>query len=59
MGADVAGGEGAEDGIGQGMKEDVGIAVSVEAAVVGNGDPAEDQGAPRNQRMNVVTHAHA
>jgi maltose-binding protein MalE len=59
MGADVAGGQGTKHRIGEGMKQDIGITVAVEPAVVGNGDAAEDQGATRNQRMNVITHAHA
>jgi hypothetical protein len=58
VGANIARGESAEDSIGEGMKKDIGIAVTVETEVVGNGDTAEDQGAARNQRMNVVTHAH-
>jgi hypothetical protein len=59
VGTDIAGGEGPEDGVGQSMEQDIGIGMALQTAVVGNGYASQNQGAALDQRVNVVTHAHA
>ena len=49
----------AEDGVDHGVGEDVGVGVALEAAIVGNLDPAENQRAPLREPVRVVANADA
>ena len=59
MCSDIAGGERTENRVGQGVQKDIGIGVAFETTIVGNGHASQNQGAALDQRVNVVTHAHA
>ena len=56
--ADVRLAERAEERVADGMQERVGIRMAVEALRVRDLDAAEDEPAPGNQLMNVVTNAN-
>ena len=56
---DIAFADRAEQRIGNGMAEDVGIGMSLQSAVVRNLDAAENQFAALRQPMRVVTNAAA
>ena len=55
MVADVPGGNGAEQRIGDGVDEHVGIGVSVETLGMWNLDAAENERATLDQRVDIVT----
>ena len=56
--ADVRLAERAEERVANGMHERIGVRMSVEALRVRNLDAAEDELAPRDQRVNVVADAN-
>ena len=56
---DVGEAEGPEDGVGDGMGEDIGIGVTGEAVGMGDGDAAEDEGAVFCELVDVVADAGA
>jgi hypothetical protein len=41
------------------VEKDICVGVAFEPTFVGNGDGTEDEGTPRDQRMNIVTKANA
>jgi hypothetical protein len=41
------------------VKKDICVGVAFEPTFVGNGDGTEDEGTPRDQRMNIITKANA
>ena len=49
----------AEQGVGDGVEHDIGIAVAGQAAVVRDGDPAEHHRAVAGKGMDVEAHAGA
>jgi len=49
----------AEDRIGHGMKQGVGIRMTIETPVVGDRFPPENQGTPSNQAVYVIPEANA
>ena len=49
----VAGAHGAEDGVHERVGDDVGIGVALEPALRGDVHPAEDEGAPLGERVDV------
>jgi hypothetical protein len=55
--ANIAKGSGAQQGVGNGVQHDIGIAVSGEAAAVGNRDSAEHHRSVTRECMNVEAHA--
>jgi len=57
--ADVAGADRSEKGVGQGVKEDVGVAVADEAALVRNGDSAQPDPVAGAEGVNVEAEAGA
>ena len=57
--ADVARAGGAKDGVGQRVRDRVGIRVAGQALGMGNGDAAQDEGAARDEAVGVVTDPHA
>jgi hypothetical protein len=59
VGSDITCAEGTEDCIGQSVEKDICVGVALEPTVVGNGDGTEDEGTPRDQRMNIITKANA
>jgi hypothetical protein len=59
VGSDITCAEGTEDGIGQSVEKDICVGVTFEPTFVGNGDGTEDEGTPRDQRMNIITKANA
>jgi hypothetical protein len=58
---DVAKGGRSEQGVNDGVDQDIGVGVPDEAAVVGDGDAAEDEGTVRAELMGVeaVADSHA
>ncbi len=50
---------GAELRIAEGVKKHVSVAVPVEASIVRDLDPSEDQSSPRNEAVHVVAEPHA
>jgi len=59
MHADVAEGEGAEDGVGDGVREDIGIGVAGETEFAGDGDAAEDERAASFDAVSIPALADA
>jgi hypothetical protein len=59
MGSDIAGTEGSENRVGQGMEKDIGIGVTFEAPLIGNGHATKDEGSSRDERMNIISKANA
>jgi hypothetical protein len=59
VGSDIARTEGSENRIGESVEKDIGIGVPFEAPFVGYCDPAKDERASRNERMNIITKANA
>ena len=57
--ADVARAGGAEDGVGQRVRDRVGIRVAGQALRVRNGDAAQDERAARDEAVGVVADPHA
>ena len=57
--ADVARAERAEDGVGEGVDEDVGVGVALEALVVRQLNAAEKKFAPLDEGVDVITNADA
>lgn len=53
--ADVAQRRGAQEGVGQGVQEDVGIAMPDHFAIVGHSHPTDEQGPTGAQSMGVVS----
>lgn len=53
--ADVPQGGGAEDGVGDGVQQHIGVAVPDQVVVVRHSDPTHQQRTPRGQAMRVVT----
>ena len=56
--ADVAQPRRAEEGVGDGVQDDVGVGMAEQAAGVVDPDPAQDQRPPLDQPMRVVTDPH-
>jgi hypothetical protein len=59
VGSDISCAEGTENCIGQSVEKDICVGVAFEPTFVGNGDGTEDEGTPRDQRMNIITKANA
>lgn len=57
MAADVAQGGCTEQGIANGMYENVGVTVAEEPVGVGNGDAAEREGAVGNKAVDIIAKA--
>ena len=57
--ADVSPAAGAQNSVGQGVREHIGIRVAQQAALVGNVDPADDASTPLHQTVDVVAVANA
>ena len=57
--SDIAGADGAQNGIGQRMKPDIGIRMAFETLVMGKGDAADHHLVPRCEAMHVETVAAA
>ena len=57
--ADVSPAAGSQNGVGQGVREHIGIRVAQQAALVGNVDTADDTSTPLHQTVNVVAMANA
>ena len=55
--ADVGFASGAEESVGDGMAEDIGVGVAVEPERVGDHHAAEDEGAVRDEAVDIVTYA--
>jgi hypothetical protein len=57
--SDVAHGGRTEQGVGDGMRQRIGVRVPEQAVGVGNGHPAQNQGAAGHQRVAVPAFANA
>jgi hypothetical protein len=59
VGSDIARAEGSENRICESMKKDIGIGVTFEAPLIGNGHATKDEGSSRDERMNIISKANA
>ncbi len=57
--ADIAGADGAQDGVGQRMEPDIGVRMAFQTLVMGNGDAADHHLVPRSEAMHVEAIAAA
>jgi hypothetical protein len=58
MFADISFACGTENGVGDRVEQDVGVAVSIESEVMFDGDSPENQGASRSESVRVVPQSH-
>ena len=59
VGSDIARTEGSKNRIGQSVKKNIGIGVTLEPPFVGNGHAAKDEGSSGDERMNIIAKANA
>lgn len=57
--ADVSPAAGAQNGVGQGVREHIGIRVAQQTALIGNVDPADNTSTTLHQTVNVIAVSNA